>query len=159
MEKAIETAEHARMEPGNLRPLALDAMPRRGLARKADGTPTAKTQGNFTDPASHLMQSGGSYLQGYNCQLAVDSDHQVIVAVGVSNQPPDAEHLEPMLERIASREGALPNVMTIEAGFLSEENAKACTDQDIDASIAMGWLPHRQPPPPKRDSIPGDADS
>ena len=28
------------------------------------------------------MQSGGSYLQGYNCQLAVDSDHQVIVVVG-----------------------------------------------------------------------------
>jgi hypothetical protein len=43
------------------------------------------------------MQSGGSYLQGYNCQLAVDRDHQVIVAVGVSNQAPDVEHLTPML--------------------------------------------------------------
>jgi hypothetical protein len=41
-------------------------MPRRGLARKADGTPTKKTQRNFTDPDSHLMHSGGSYLQGYN---------------------------------------------------------------------------------------------
>ena len=41
-------------------------MPRRGLARKADGTPTQKTQRNFTDADSHLMQSGGSYLQGYN---------------------------------------------------------------------------------------------
>jgi hypothetical protein len=57
-------------------------MPRRGLARKADGTPTRKTQRNFTDPDSHLMQSGGSYLQGYTCQVAVDSNHQVIVALG-----------------------------------------------------------------------------
>jgi hypothetical protein len=37
-----------------LEPLAYDAMPRRGLARKADGTPTRKTQRNFTDPDSHL---------------------------------------------------------------------------------------------------------
>lgn len=57
---------------------------------------------------SHLMQSGGSYLQGYNCQL--------IVAVGVSNQPPDVEHLEPMLQRIAARPGALPDVMTMDEG-------------------------------------------
>jgi hypothetical protein len=134
-------------------------MPRRGLARNADGTPTAKSQRNFTDPDSHLMQTGGTYLQGYNCQLAVDSDYQVIVAVGVSNQPPDVEHLEPMLERIAASAGELPDVMTMDAGFWSEENAKACSDQGIDAYIATGRLPHGQPPPPKRGPIPRDADA
>jgi hypothetical protein len=36
------------------------------------------------------MKSDGNMLQGYNCQAAVDGDHQVIVAMGVSNQPPDA---------------------------------------------------------------------
>jgi len=82
------------------------------------------------------MQSGGSYLQGYNCQLAVDSDHQVIVAVGVSNQPPDVEHLEPMLQRIA-----------------------ASADQGIDAHIATGRLPHGKPLPPKRGRMPKDADA
>jgi hypothetical protein len=134
-------------------------MPRRGLARKADGTPTRKTQRNFTDADSHLMQSGGSYLQGYNCQLAVDSDHQVIVAVGVSNQPPDVEHLEPMLRRIATSAGALPEVMTLDAGYWNEDNAKACTDQGIDAYIATGRLPHGQPPPPQRGPLPRDADA
>jgi transposase len=158
-EKAIEAAETAGVKPPDLEPLAADAMPRRGLARKADGTPTAKTQRNFTDPDSHLMQSGGSYLQGYNCQLADDSDYQVIVAVGVSNQPPDAEHLEPMLERIVASAGALPDVMTMDSGYWSEENAKACTDQDIDAYLATGRLPHGQPPPPKRGPIPRDADA
>jgi transposase len=157
-DQAIEAAEHAGLEPPDLEPLAPDAMPRRGLARKADGTPMAKTQRNFTDPDSHLMQSGGSYLQGYNCQLAVDSDHQVIVALGVSNQPPDVEHLEPMIERIASHAGALPDVMTLDAGFWSEDNAKACADQGIDAYIATGRLPHGKPPPPKRGPLPKDAD-
>ena len=65
-EKAIEEAKEAGLEPPDLEALACDAMPRRGLARKADGTPTQKTQRNFTDADSHLMQSGGSYLQGYN---------------------------------------------------------------------------------------------
>jgi hypothetical protein len=127
-EKAIEAAENAGLEP-----LAAAAMPRRGLARKTDGTPTTKTQRNFTDPESHLMQSGGTDLQGYNGQVAVDSDHQVIVAVGVSNQPPDVEHLEPMLQRIAVTAGALPDVMTMDAGYWSEDNATACANRGIDA--------------------------
>ena len=158
-EKANNAAEDAGLEPPDLEPLACDAMPRRGLARRADGTPTKKTQRNFTDPDSHLMQSGGSYLQGYNCQLAVDSDHQVIVAVGVSNQPPDVEHLKPMLERMAATAGALPEVMTLDAGYWSEDNANACADQGIDAYIATGRLPHGQPPPPQRGPLPRNADT
>ena len=68
-EKAIEAAEHVGLEPPDLGPLAADAMPSRGLARKRDGTPTTKSPRNFTNPDSHLMQSGGTYLQGYNCQV------------------------------------------------------------------------------------------
>jgi len=113
-EKAIEVAQDAGLGMPDLEPRSAEAMPRRELARRADGTPTRKTQHNFIDFDSHLMQSGGSYLQGYNCQLAVDSDHQVIVAVGVSNQPPDVVHLEPMLQRIATTAGARPEVMTME---------------------------------------------
>jgi transposase len=158
-EKAIKAAEIAGVEPPDLEPLAPEAMPRRGLARMADGTPTTKTQRNFTDPESHLMKSDGHYIQGYNCQLAVDSDHQVIVATGVSNQPPDVEHLEPMLQRIAASAGALPDVMTMDAGYWSEDNAKACADQGIDAYIATGRLPHGQPPPPKRGPLPKNADA
>jgi transposase len=157
-EAAFEAAKSAGLEPPDLEPLAADAMPRRGLARKADGAPTKKTQRNFTDPDSHLMQSGGAYLQGYNCHLAVDSDHQVIVAVGVSNQPPDVEHLEPMLQRIASNAGALPDVMTLDAGYWSEDNAGHCQTRGIDAYIATGRLPHGQPPPPMRGPLPRGAD-
>ena len=105
------------------------------------------------------MQSGGSYLQGYNCQVAVDSDHQVIVAIGVSNQPPDVEHLKPMLERIAASAGALPTVMTLDAGYWSDSNAEHCEERGIDAYIATGRLLHGQPLPPKRGPMPNDADA
>ena len=142
-DKANKAAEDSGQEPRNLEPLACDVMPRRGLARKADGGPTKKTQRNFTDPDSHLIQSGGSYLQGYNCQLAVDSDNQGIVDVGVINQPPVFEHIELMLQRIAAIAGVLPEVMTLDASYWSEDDAKACTDQGTDAYIATGRLPHR----------------
>jgi len=157
-EKAIEAAKVAGVEPPDLEPLAAEAMPRRGLARKANGTPTQKSQRNFTDADSHLIKSDGHYIQGYNGQLAVDSDHQVIVAVGVSNQAPDVEHLEPMLQRIAATAGALPDVLTADAGYWSEDNAELCADQGIDAYIATGRLPHGQPLPPKRGPMPKDAD-
>jgi hypothetical protein len=104
-------------------------------------------------------------MQGYNCQLAVDSDHQVIVAVGVSNQSPDFEHLEPMLQRIVASAGALPDVMTMDAGYWSENNVNVCADQGIDAynryaeakGYATGRLPHGQKLPPKRGQLPRDA--
>ena len=157
-EKAIEAAKEAGLEPPDLEPLAAEAMPRRGLARKANGMPTPKTQRNFTDADSHLMKSDGHYIQGYNCQLAVDSDHQVILATGVSNQAPDVEHLEPMLQRIVATAGALPDVLTTDAGYWSETNAELCAEQGIDAYIATGRLPHGQPLPPKRGPMPKDAD-
>ena len=158
-ERAEEAAKEAGVDLPDLDALAAEAMPRRGLARQANGTPTQKTQRNFTDTDSHLMKSDGHYIQGYNCQLAVDSDHQVIVALGVSNQAPDVEHLEPMVQRIAVTAGALPAVMTADAGYWSEANAELCAEQGIDAYIATGRLPHGQPLPPKRGPMPKDADA
>jgi hypothetical protein len=64
-----------------------------------------------------------------------------------------------MLQRIASTAGSLPEVMTLDAVYWSDDNAKACTDQGIDAYIATGRLPHGQLPPPKRGPIPRDADA
>jgi hypothetical protein len=158
-ERAEEAAKDAGVDLPDLDSLAAEAMPRRGLARKADGTPTRKSQRNFTDPDSHLMKTDGHYIQGYNCQLAVDSDHQVIVALGVSNQAPDVEHLEPMVQRIAATAGALPALMTADAGYWSESNAELCAEQGIDAYIATGRLTHGQPLPPKRGPMPRDADA
>jgi hypothetical protein len=105
------------------------------------------------------MQSGGGYLQGYNCQLEVDRDHQVIVAVGVSSQAPDVEHLAPMAARMAANAGSMPVVLTPDAGYWSEPNAQRCEQRGIDTYIATGLLPHVQPPPPKRGRWPRETDA
>lgn len=41
-------------------------------------------------PDRQIMTSNGEMIQGCNCQAVLDGDHQVIVVVGVSNQPPEA---------------------------------------------------------------------
>ena len=166
-ELAIKKAQEAGLEPQGLEQQPADAMPYRGLAHRADGSPTAKTQRNhrcaegcaYTDPDSHIVKSDGNVLQGYNCQAVVDGDHQVIVAMGVSNQPPDVEHLVPMLERTIANTSQVPKTLIADAGYWSEDNAKACEDRGVDPHIATGRLPHGQPPPPIHGPIPKDLNS
>ena len=105
------------------------------------------------------MKSDGNLLQGYDCQTVVDGDHQVIVAMGVSNQPPESEHLVPMLERTMAYTAQVPEILIADAGYRSEENAKACEERGVDPHIAMGRMPHGQPPPPIYGPIPKDLDA
>ena len=156
---AIEKAGEAGLEPEGLEPQAADAMPQRGLAHRADGSPKASAQRNFTDPDSHIMKSDGNLLQGYNCQAAVDGDHQVIVAMGVSNQPPDVEHLEPMLERTIANTGACPKSFIADAGYWSEDNVSACEKRGTGPHISTGSQKHGQPPPAICGPIPKGLDA
>ncbi len=51
--------------------------------KKGKNEPDPKTQYNFTDPDSRIMQESankGAYIQGYNAQAAVDAKSQVIVS-------------------------------------------------------------------------------
>ena len=113
------------------------------------------------------MKSDGNMLQGYNCQAAVDGYHQLIVAMGVSNQPPDVEHLEPMLERTIANTGACPETfIAVAAGFCeavagywSEDNVSACEKRGADPHISTGRQKHGQPPPAICGPIPKGLDA
>jgi len=75
------------------------------------------------------------WIQGYNCQAAVDGDHQVIVAIDVSNQLSDAMYLLPMLERIQSNTGQLPDSFVADACYCKTSTLKACEARQLD-----GWI-------------------
>ena len=118
-----------------------------------DGDPKPKAQRNFTDSDSRIMESNSSFLQAYNCQLAVDEERQVIVAHAVTNQSPDAEHLMPILEQVVDNCGTAPATSTADAGYwrrghLDEAEAltpsappkaEPRTDRD-----AIGTMPERE---------------
>src|SRR5512146_594073 len=67
---------------------------------KANGEPNDKAQLNFTDKDSKILKGPDGYLQGYNCQAAVDGDAQIIVAHATTNEQNDALQLVPMLDAI-----------------------------------------------------------
>ena len=157
---AIETAEAAGLEsPVFTAKLDAVAMPQRQLPRDPSGKPKPQAQRNFTDPDSHILKGADGWIQGYNCQAAVDGDHQVIVAIGVSNQPSDAVHLLPMLERIQANTGELPNALIADAGYCSTANLEACEEKGLNAYISTSRQQHGQRPRPSRGRPPKDLDA
>lgn len=122
-------------------------LPEHRVPTEKDGkTPTGKAQRNFTDGDSRIMKAGGDFVQAYNCQAAVDEAHQIIVAQAVTNQPPDVEHLVPMVEEIGRNLGDLPSVMTADMGYFSSENVAFATTQGIDVYIPSEKWRHGERP-------------
>jgi transposase len=108
------------------------------------GQPAPKAQRNFTDPESRILKSGSDYIQGYNAQIAVDREFQIIVAQGLSNQSPDAEYFIPMLDRIVENCGRVPQRALGDAGYFSESNVRRSACRGVDAYLAPGRTGHGQ---------------
>lgn len=122
-------------------------LPEHQIPTSADGTPTPKAQRNFTDADSRIMKTGDGFVQGYNCQAMVDAEHQVIVAQAVTNQPPDVEHLAPLLAQTIANCGQAPRRLSGDAGYFSEANVAYATSQGVDPYLATGRRKHGEDPP------------
>ena len=111
---------------------------------KGAGVPTEKAQRNFTDPQSRIMPGPGGkhFVQAYNAQAAVDSAHQVIVAVDVTDEPTDKKQGKPMMQKVKENTGRLPREMSADAGYYSEEAVKDLGGEGIDVYIAPGKTKH-----------------
>src|SRR6202451_2945054 len=74
---------------------------------------------NFTDPASRMMWDNGVRrpVQGYNAQLGVDAETQVILAAGVPQQVTDQRQLLPMVDQVRDATGSDPACVTADAGY------------------------------------------
>lgn len=85
------------------------------------------------------MMRNTEVVQAFNAQIAVDAESQVIVAEGVSNQPPDAEYFEPMLERIVENcDGDAPIAVSADNGYLSKAAIDAAKRHGVNAHLAFG---------------------
>lgn len=154
--RAARAAAERDDEDDNEPPAAPGPLPSHQVPTQKDGTPAAKAQRNFTDADSRIMKTGDGFVQGYNAQLAVDEAAQIIVALGVSNQPPDCEHLIPMLDRVVHNCGAPPRRASADNGYLSESNVARGSSRGIELYIAPGRLRHHGKDGPE---APADGDS
>jgi len=115
-----------------------DDLPRNTPPSTRDGEPKAKAQRNFTDSESRIMLRDGAFIQAYNAQIAVDESHQIIVAAALSNQAPDAEYFEPMLRRVVTNTGAVPERTTADSGYFSTANVRAAEHMGTEPFISVG---------------------
>ena len=123
----VKRAEEAVRDSGSRPEGAL----RKRLYRHGSGAPKARSQANLTDPDSQLMKAGNSsgFVQGYNAQVAVDAESQIIVAALVSQNPDDRNHLLPVLQAVREQR-VEPTQLVADAGYW---NTEALQDSAIGA--------------------------
>ena len=142
----------AREEAAELKDRKANTISPRKREVKRTGKPPPKAQRNFTDPDSHIMRKGQEYVQGYNCQAAVEAESQVIVARSVVNRQNDAEELIPMLDQIRQNVGRQARELSADHGYCTEENLKELSRRRIRGYVATGRQRHgARAPDPVRD--------
>ncbi|MGB0064532.1 MAG: IS1182 family transposase [Terracidiphilus sp.] len=107
--------------------------------------PEDTAQRNFVDPESRIMPDGankGSFVQGYNAQIAVDAASQVIVAAEVTQQTNDKHQLLPMIAQIVTNLGQKPEKVSADTGYFSESNVTDESVKNVDLYIATGRDKH-----------------
>lgn len=106
------------------------AQHRLAAARAATAaTPPAATQANITDPDSRIMKTKTGFVQGYNCQAAVN-EHQIVVACTVTQEANDLHQYQPMVDATTAALAAIGvttpiRIVLADAGYWSEDNATA----------------------------------
>ena len=122
--------------------------------------PDDTAQRNFTAPESRIMPDGankGSFVQGYNAQIAVDSASQVIVAAEITQETNDKKQLLPMIAQIAANLEQKPEKVSADTGYFSEVNVTDEQVKDVDLYVATGRDKHGSAVEASSDPPPAEA--
>lgn len=130
---------------------ALEAEAKQGQDGTGEGDkspgPPDKAQRNFTDPESKIQKTADGFIQGYNAQLVVDAQTQVIVAQDVVTEP-DVAQLISMIDQVDENLGERPRALLADAGYYSELNDEALFERGIEGYVATRRQKHGEPPEP-----------
>ena len=111
-------------------------------ALEAQAAAEGKAQRNSADPESRLMKTKDGFGQCCNGQIVVDADNRIIVAHGLTAEGSDRKQLEPMIEAMEASAGELPEELSADAGYCSEENLKLLKRKGIRGHVATGRRRH-----------------
>jgi transposase len=94
--------------------------------RPRDEAPNPKAVANITDPDSRFLHTRNGTVQGYNAQAMV-TEHQVVVAAGLTGEANDLQQLEPMLQALDETLAAAqildrPGTLLADSGYWSIAN-------------------------------------
>ena len=126
-----------------------------------EAAPRPNAQKNFTDPDSRIMwnSSAKCFEQGYNAQVVVDEETQVIIACSVVQDANDKGQLVPMLRLAAGNIGRMPGVILADAGYFSGPAVTNEAFSHSDLYVSPDRCKHGHEPPLVVDPPPLDADT
>jgi transposase len=111
----------------------------------AQAKPKPKAQRNFTDPDSRIMKdSQKAFVQAYNAQVAVDAEHQVIVAEAVLQAANDKGQLVPLVEAVCDVFEEVPEAVSADAGYWTEHDIERLEAYEIPAFVSPEKIRHRE---------------
>lgn len=121
---------------------ALEEEAKRDKDGEGGGSPPAKSQRNFTDPESRIMKTRDGFEQAYNCQVAVDHEHQIVVAATTTRVQNDSAELPKLLAAIKTNTGEQADEVSADSGYCSEDNLTNLNRRRVRGYIATGRQRH-----------------
>lgn len=114
---AAERAQKEKPEAGAKR----YRRPKWEVSPEGEIRPLPKSKRNLTDRDSRMMKDlvTQSFQQGYNAQLGVDGQAQIIVAAKVVQAGNDQQQLVPVLQEVAQNLGRMPDAVSADGGYFS----------------------------------------
>ena len=102
---------------------------------------SGESQVSEVDPDARLLKKNSKTVGGYNCQIAVDDKHKLIVAEDVVQDGNDAARLEPMMTKASEAMGAEGLTGLADSGYYSLVHLKGCEDRGMDVYVPIPEQP------------------
>ena len=107
--------------------------------KQAYGEPDEKAQSNFTDPESGIMKtSSEGFQQCFNAQVAVEGEHQLVVATEVTANASDQGGLPLLLDEVVETFDEQPETVLADAGYSNERDLADLETRGIDGYVSLG---------------------
>jgi transposase len=104
-----------------------------------------EARASTTDAECRVMKMpDGGFRPAYNAQFATD-ESGVIVGADVTNEGTDYAQVEPMLDQIVERTGAVPREYLVDGGYVKHENIQVISER--------GATPYAPVPTPKDQAV------
>jgi transposase/IS5 family transposase len=89
------------------------------------------------EPDARMMKSRGTHALGYNAQIVVDQDSDLIIATEVVTEQNDITQLVPMLDQVLKTLGRVAQNTVADTGYSSSDQLKEIETRGMSAIVAM----------------------
>jgi transposase len=137
-ETKAELEAEAKAEADRRRAEDKEKPARQRARRPITETPSDDEKRNLTDSDSRLLRTMNGYVQGYNAQVAVDAETQVIVGNMLTNSRTDLKHLVPLIEQVEANTDDVVCEISADSGYYSEANLEELHGRAIRGYVATG---------------------